>query len=53
MGWPNKESSDLKGFFPGHLLETGHDTALLGCADGDDVAHIDWWCIKLYLRDGP
>ncbi len=25
MGWPNKENQDLKGFFPGHLLETGHD----------------------------
>ena len=25
MGWPNKDAADLKGFFPGHLLETGHD----------------------------
>jgi valyl-tRNA synthetase len=25
MGWPNEDSSDLKGFFPGHLLETGMD----------------------------
>lgn len=25
MGWPNKESLDLKSFFPGDLLETGHD----------------------------
>ena len=25
MGWPNKESLDFKAFFPGSLLETGHD----------------------------
>ena len=25
MGWPNKEADDLKAFFPGDLLETGHD----------------------------
>ena len=25
MGWPNEESPDLKAFFPGSLLETGHD----------------------------
>lgn len=25
MGWPNKESLDFKAFFPGELLETGHD----------------------------
>jgi valyl-tRNA synthetase len=24
-GWPNTESDDMKGFFPGDLLETGHD----------------------------
>lgn len=25
MGWPNVEHPDYKAFFPGHLLETGHD----------------------------
>jgi len=25
MGWPNKETLDMKAFFPGDLLETGHD----------------------------
>lgn len=25
LGWPNTESSDLERFFPGNLLETGHD----------------------------
>ena len=25
MGWPNEDSADLKAFFPGDLLETGHD----------------------------
>ena len=25
MGWPNEEAPDLKAFFPGSLLETGHD----------------------------
>ena len=25
MGWPNVENPDFKAFFPGHLLETGHD----------------------------
>ena len=25
MGWPNEESPDFKAFFPGSLLETGHD----------------------------
>jgi valyl-tRNA synthetase len=25
MGWPNEESLDFKAFFPGSLLETGHD----------------------------
>jgi valyl-tRNA synthetase len=25
MGWPNKESLDMKAFFPGELLETGYD----------------------------
>ena len=25
MGWPNKENPDYQAFFPGHLLETGHD----------------------------
>jgi len=25
LGWPDKENLDLKHFFPGHLLETGHD----------------------------
>lgn len=25
MGWPNVENPDYKAFFPGHLLETGHD----------------------------
>mmetsp|Transcript_39595 Transcript_39595/g.54985 ORF Transcript_39595/g.54985 Transcript_39595/m.54985 type:complete len:1218 (+) Transcript_39595:50-3703(+) len=25
MGWPNEETSDMKDFFPGSLLETGHD----------------------------
>ena len=25
MGWPNKEAKDLQAFFPGDLLETGHD----------------------------
>jgi valyl-tRNA synthetase len=25
MGWPNNETDDMKAFFPGNLLETGHD----------------------------
>ena len=25
MGWPEVENPDYKAFFPGHLLETGHD----------------------------
>jgi valyl-tRNA synthetase len=25
MGWPDKNADDLKAFFPGDLLETGHD----------------------------
>merc|ERR1712113_29901 len=25
MGWPSEESPDMKAFFPGSLLETGHD----------------------------
>jgi valyl-tRNA synthetase len=25
MGWPYKESLDMKAFFPGALLETGYD----------------------------
>ena len=25
MGWPNLENDDYKAFFPGDLLETGHD----------------------------
>jgi len=25
MGWPNTEHPDFKAFFPGDLLETGHD----------------------------
>lgn len=25
MGWPNCEADDMKAFFPGDLLETGHD----------------------------
>ena len=25
MGWPDNENPDLKAFFPGELLETGHD----------------------------
>ncbi|KAH9251970.1 hypothetical protein BASA81_010174 [Batrachochytrium salamandrivorans] len=25
FGWPNQDSNDLKAFFPGQLLETGHD----------------------------
>jgi len=25
MGWPNNNTDDMKAFFPGHLLETGHD----------------------------
>jgi len=25
MGWPNEETPDMKAFFPGDLLETGHD----------------------------
>ena len=25
MGWPNKDSLDLKKYYPGSLLETGHD----------------------------
>lgn len=25
MGWPNEEHDDMKSFFPGDLLETGHD----------------------------
>jgi len=25
MGWPNKQSLDMKAFFPGELLETGYD----------------------------
>lgn len=25
MGWPDNDSLDMKAFFPGHLLETGHD----------------------------
>ena len=25
MGWPNEKSDDVKAFFPGDLLETGHD----------------------------
>lgn len=25
MGWPNCETDDMKAFFPGQLLETGHD----------------------------
>lgn len=25
MGWPNVENPDYQAFFPGHLLETGHD----------------------------
>ena len=25
LGWPNTESPDFKAFFPGTLLETGHD----------------------------
>jgi valyl-tRNA synthetase len=25
MGWPNEETLDMKAFFPGDLLETGHD----------------------------
>lgn len=25
MGWPNEKNDDLKAFFPGDLLETGHD----------------------------
>jgi len=25
FGWPNEENEDFKAFFPGHLLETGHD----------------------------
>jgi len=25
MGWPNQEEKDLKAFYPGDLLETGHD----------------------------
>ena len=25
LGWPNENHDDLKSFFPGNLLETGHD----------------------------
>jgi len=25
MGWPDNEHPDMKAFFPGDLLETGHD----------------------------
>ena len=25
MGWPDVDTKDLKSFFPGDLLETGHD----------------------------
>jgi len=25
MGWPNEQNEDFKAFFPGDLLETGHD----------------------------
>lgn len=25
LGWPNEETKDFKAFFPGHILETGHD----------------------------
>jgi len=25
MGWPNEETKDMKAFFPGDILETGHD----------------------------
>lgn len=25
MGWPNCDADDMKAFFPGNLLETGHD----------------------------
>lgn len=25
LGWPNKDSEDLKQFFPNSILETGHD----------------------------
>jgi len=25
MGWPNEDTLDMKAFFPGDLLETGHD----------------------------
>merc|ERR1712127_656000 len=25
MGWPNNDTLDMKAFFPGDLLETGHD----------------------------
>jgi len=25
MGWPNEKTDDMKAFFPGDLLETGHD----------------------------
>lgn len=25
MGWPDEAASDYKDFFPGHVLETGHD----------------------------
>ena len=25
LGWPNEESEDFKAFFPGNILETGHD----------------------------
>jgi valyl-tRNA synthetase len=25
LGWPDEESADFQGFFPGTLLETGHD----------------------------
>ena len=25
LGWPNEDHEDFKAFFPGHILETGHD----------------------------
>lgn len=25
LGWPNESTEDYKAFFPGHILETGHD----------------------------
>ena len=25
LGWPNEECDDMKAFYPGEILETGHD----------------------------